>query len=174
MKKRFFLLVMITVFLVGLIGVYNAGATEKLAKEQVLHIAFDAGDAKTLDPHRAATTVDRSTVDPIFNGLVRYPPGKQVNTEPDLATSWEVSKNGKVWTFHLRKGVLFHPFPGHPNGYELTSEDIVYSLKRAANPDHSSYAGEYAGIDFKAIDPYTVEITLENPISETLCINRHI
>ncbi|MEA3361333.1 MAG: ABC transporter substrate-binding protein [Thermodesulfobacteriota bacterium] len=168
MKQRYLLLIILTVFLVGLSGVYNVQATEKLAKEQILHIAFDAGDAKTLDPHRAATTVDRSTVDPIFSGLVRYPPGNQVNVEPDLATSWEVSKDGKVWTFHLRKGVFFHPFPGYPDGYELTSEDIVYSLKHAANPDHSSYAGEYAGIAFKAVDAYTVEINIENPISETL------
>lgn len=168
MKKRYFLFVMLTMIMVSLMGVYDVQATQKLAKEQNLHIAFDAGDAKTLDPHRAATTVDRSTVDPIFSGLVRYPPGNQVNVEPDLATSWEVSKNGKVWTFHLRKGVFFHPFPGHPNGYELTSEDVVYSLQRASNPDHSSYAGEYEGIDFKAVDKYTVEITAQKPISETL------
>lgn len=76
MKQRYLLLIILTVFLVGLSGVYNVQATEKLAKEQILHIAFDAGDAKTLDPHRAATTVDRSTVDPIFSGLVRYPPRK--------------------------------------------------------------------------------------------------
>jgi len=168
MKKRYFLLAVLTVFLMVLHGVYTVQATEKLAADQILRIAFDAGDAKTLDPHRAATTVDRSSVDPIFNGLVRYPPGNQVNVEPDLATSWEVSEDGKVWTFNLRKGVFFHPFPGYPDGYELTSEDVIYSLKRASNPDYSSYAGEYAGIDFKAIDPYAIKISIENPISETL------
>jgi len=139
-----------------------------LAKKQVLTIAFDAGDAKNLDPHRATTTVDRSTVDPIFNGLVRYPPGDQVNVEPDLAESWETSADGKTWTFHLRKGVFFHPFPKQPDGYELTSEDVVYSLQRAANPDHSSYAGEYTGITVKTVDPYTVQIGIDKPVSPTL------
>jgi peptide/nickel transport system substrate-binding protein len=139
-----------------------------LAKQQDLKIAFDAADAKSLDPHRATTTVDRSTVDPIFNGLVRYPPGNQVNVEPDLAESWNVSSDLKTWTFHLRKGVYFHPFPGAADGYELTSEDVVYSLNRAANPDHSSYAGEYAGIGVKALDASTVQITTENAISEPL------
>ena len=123
-----------------------AGAAE-LARNQVLNIAFDAGDAKTLDPHRAATTSDRATVDMIFNGLVRYPPGNQVSVEPDLAESWTVSPDKKTWTFKLRKGVFFHPFPGSPNGYELTSDDVVYSLKRAASADTSSYAGEYTGIE---------------------------
>ncbi|MGW8185836.1 MAG: ABC transporter substrate-binding protein [Desulfobacterales bacterium] len=133
-----------------------------------MKIAFDAADAKSLDPHRATTTVDRSTVDPIFNGLVRYPPGNQVNLEPDLAESWDVSPDLKTWTFRLRKGVFFHPFPGASNGYELTSEDVVYSLNRAADPDHSSYAGEYSGIGVKALDASTVQITTENAISEPL------
>jgi len=167
MKKRYFVLLII-LLIVSLVVVFEVGAEEKLAKEQILRIAFDAGDIKTFDPHRAATTVDRSIVDTMFNGLVSYPPGDQVNIVPDLASSWELSKDKKVWNFHLRKGILFHPFPGHPSGYELTSEDVVYSLKRAADPAYSAYAGEYAGISFKAIGPYIVQISIEKPISEPL------
>ncbi|MDY6793169.1 MAG: ABC transporter substrate-binding protein [Thermodesulfobacteriota bacterium] len=167
MKKRLFAIVFISV-----LALFFASATgllaAKLAKKQVLTIAFDAGDTKSLDPHRAATTVDRSTVDTIFNGLVRYPPGDQVKPEPDIAKSWKVSKDKKVWTFKLRKNVFFHPFPGHPDGYKLTSEDVVYSLKRAADSKHSAYAGEYKGVSISAPDAYTVVITLDNPISETL------
>jgi peptide/nickel transport system substrate-binding protein len=167
MKTR----VLLTGMILGIavIGLICPGiGAEELAKEQILNIAFDAGDAKNLDPHRATTTVDRSTVDPIFNGLVRYPPGDQVDVEPDLAESWEKSADGKTWTFKLRKGVKFHPFPKEPEGYELTAEDVVYSLERAANPDVSSYAGEYTGIQFKAVDPYTVQIDIEQPISNSL------
>ncbi len=167
-RRGFSISTLILVFLCLFVWCANVSAAEKLAGKQSLTVAFDAGDAKSLDPHRAATTVDRSTVDMIFNGLVRYPPGDQVTVEPDLATSWEVSEDGKTWTFHLRKGVFFHPFPGSPDGYELTAEDIVYSLERAADPDHSSYAGEYTGIDFAVADPYTVQITIDQPISEPL------
>ena len=167
MKKKVQVTGMIILFALVVLVCPSAMA-ENLANKQVLNIAFDAGDAKNLDPHRATTTVDRSTVDPMFNGLVRYPPGNQVEVEPDLAESWEKSDDGKTWTFHLRKGVYFHPFPKQPDGYELTSEDIVYSLQRAANPDHSSYAGEYTGVGFKAVDPYTVQITVEQPISAPL------
>lgn len=168
MRNKYFVLLLIILLIVSLVAVFEVGAEEKLAKEQILRIAFDTDDIKTFDPHRAATTVDRVIVDMIFNGLVYYPPGNQVNLESDLASSWEVSKDGKVWIFHLRKGVLFHPFPGHPSGYEITSEDVVYSLKRAADPTYSAYAGEYTGMDFKAIGPYIVKITIENPISEPL------
>ncbi len=167
MGRQNFLYLMLAILMAGVMGV-DDGTAQPLAKEQVINIAFDAGDLATLDPHRAATTVDRATVDMIFNGLVRYPPGDQVKVEPDLATSWKVSPDKKVWTFTLRKGVFFHPYPGNPNGYELTSEDVVYSFKRAADSKRSSYAGEYVGMTFEAPDPSTVRITIEKPISDTL------
>jgi hypothetical protein len=104
----------------------------------------------------------------MFNGLVRYPPGNQVKLDPDIAESWSVAPDKKAWTFKLRKGVFFHPFPGSPNGYELTSEDVVFSLKRAANKDTSAYAGDFTGITFEAGDPLTVKITIDKPISDPL------
>lgn len=159
--------IVVLVFLL-LVCAWSVSAQEKLAEKQVLTVAYDAGDAQTFDPHRAAATLDRSTVDMIFNGLVRYPLGNQVGIEPDLAESWKVSPDGKTWTFELRRGVFFHPFPGSPDGYEMTSDDVVYSLKRAASSETSSYAGEYRGMDVRAVAPYTVEITIEKPISETL------
>ncbi|MDO9228668.1 MAG: ABC transporter substrate-binding protein [Syntrophales bacterium] len=167
MKKKHIICLAMAVFLMVCWSAADA-AQPKLAKEQILNIAFDAGDLKTLDPHQAASTNDRSAVDPIYNGLVRYPPGDQVKVEPDLATSWKLSSDKKVWTFSLRKGVFFHPFPGFPKGYELTAEDVVYSLTRAADPKRSSYAGEYTGISFEAVNPYTVKITIDKPVSETL------
>ena len=154
--------ILIAGLLVGL-----AGAAD-LAKEQVLNIAFDAGDLKSLDPQKAAATADRAIVDMMFNGLVRYPPGNQVKLEPDIAESWTMSPDKKVWTFKLRKGVFFHPYPGNANGYELTSEDVLFSLKRAANKDTSAYAGEYTGFSFEAVDPLTVKITIDKPISDPL------
>lgn len=168
MLKRLILLMPAMFVAMGLACVSDIPATEKLAQDQILNIAFDAGDLQTLDPHRAASTQDRSTVDPIFNGLVRYAPGNQVQAEPDLAESWQASADNKVWTFQLRKGVFFHPFPDHPKGYELTSEDVIHSFQRAADPEVSSYAGEYSGIIFEADGPYKVRITLEQPMSEIL------
>ncbi|CAG0962368.1 partial Heme-binding protein A, partial [Anaerolineae bacterium] len=127
--KRLAHVLLVSVFMIGLLWGL-AGAADP-AKDQSLSIAFDAGDLKSLDPHRAAATADRAIVDMMFNALVRYPPGNQVKLEPDLAESWTVSADKKTWTFKLRKGVFFHPYAGNPNGYELTSEDVVFSLKRA-------------------------------------------
>jgi peptide/nickel transport system substrate-binding protein len=156
---------LVSVFVFGLLAGI-AGAAE-LAKDQHLAIAFDAGDLKSLDPHRAAATADRALVDMMFSGLVRYPPGNQVKLEPDIAESWTVSADKKVWTFKLRKGVFFHPFAGNP-GYELTADDVVFSLKRAANKDTSAYAGDFTGIGFEKVDPLTVKITIDKPVSDPL------
>lgn len=134
-----------------------------------LSIAFDASDLTTADPHFAAATQDRAVVDMVFNGLVRYRPGDITEFEPDLATSWETSEDGLTWTFQLREGVQCHPWNGN-DGYELTSEDVVYSLRKAADADRSAYAGEYEGMSFEADGPYTVEISVEQPVSEALLL----
>ena len=142
---------------------------ETLADEQILRIGFDATDLRTLDPHFAAANVDRAIVDMIFNGLVRFRPGdiQMKFLEADLAEKWEVSKDGTNWTFHLRKGVMFHPWDGN-SGYEMTSEDVIYSFEKAANPKRSAFAGAYSGMSFQALDKYTVRISMEKPLSPSL------
>ena len=124
----------------------------------VLRISATGTDIAKLDPHRATSTTDKAAVDWIFNGLVRFAPGSAdpKDIEPDLAESWERSPDGKTWTFRLRKDVVFHGTWG-----QFTADDVVYSLKRAADPARSSFAGSYAVIqDVEALDPLTVRITL--------------
>lgn len=135
----------------------HAQATQR----PMLRIASGAADNKTFDPDRATTTNDLGVVSELFNALVRFPPGSAdpSKLEPDLARSWDVSNGGKVWTFHLRKGVQFH------GGYgELTAADVVYSLKRAADPARSSFASNFSNLDkVEALDDYTVRVTLKYP-----------
>lgn len=138
--------------------------------EQVLRIALDASDLSTLDPHFAAATQDRAVVDMVFNGLIRYKPGDISQFEPDLAKAVPepTTEDGKqVWVFELREGVMCHPWNGN-EGYELTSEDVVYSMQKSANPDRSAYAGEYTGLTVEAVDDYTVKVILDNPLSPAL------
>jgi len=136
----------------------------------VLRLAMDAANPGLLDPHFAAATHDRSIVDMLFNGLLRYKPGDSSSIEPDLAESLpksEIKDGRQIWTFNLRKGAMFHPGP-KTGAYELTADDVVYSLKKSADPDRSAYAGEYTGMTFEKSDKYTVRIILEKPLSTTL------
>lgn len=136
----------------------------------ILRIAQNASDVGSLDPHFATTTQDRSLVDMVFNGLIRYKPGDGSAFEPDLATGLPAPKmvDGKqVWTFQLRKGVMCHPTGGVPS-YQLTSEDVVYSLQKSADKNRSAYAADYTGMTFEAPDAQTVKITLDKPLSPIL------
>lgn len=131
--------------------------------------AFNA-DVNTLNPHGASSTPDRVVVDLVFNGLVRYKPGDSRELEPDLAVDVpEPQEDGgqQVWRFELREGVLCQPGP-QTDSYELTSEDVVYSLNRAADPDRSTYAAAYEGYSFETDGDYGVVVTLDQPRSSTL------
>jgi peptide/nickel transport system substrate-binding protein/oligopeptide transport system substrate-binding protein len=108
----------------------------------------------------------------LFDGLMDYDPGT-TNLRPDLAESYEISPDGKVFTFKLRPGVKFN------NGREMTSADVKYSLDRVTNPATQSpgagFFGSIAGYEDVASgkatslsgvttpDPLTVKIELSRP-----------
>lgn len=171
-KRRKVTLFMALGFALVLVLISAQGQAKEEAGKQVLAISLLTADLTTADPHFATTTADRVLVDMIFNALLRYKPGNYPEIEPDLATSIPEPKmvNGKQeWVFNIRKGVMTHPFRGHPNGYELTSEDIVYSFERAADKARSAWAGEYPDwIHFEAVDKYTVKFILDKPLSGIL------
>jgi len=81
---------------------------------------------KTLDPAGITDVYSDAMAQRIYNCLVKHSPGLEV--VPDLAESWTVSEDGKVYTFKLRKGVKFQ------HGRELTADDVVFSLSRLADP----------------------------------------
>lgn len=142
-------------------AVYPFAAHAQADSRPVIRAASGAEDIATLDPDRATSTNDVTVVAEIFNGLARFAPGSAdpKSLETDLAESWQASSDSKVWTFHLRHGVQFQGGWG-----ELTSADVVYSLKRAADPKRSSFAASFAEIDgVEAVDPYTVRVTLKYP-----------
>lgn len=147
-------------------GVVFVTAPVVFAQDRALRVALGVTDITSIDPHRATASNDRGIVAEMFDGLVRFPPGSAnpVDIEPDLAERWNVSSDGLVWTFFLRSGVKFHGDFG-----ELTADDVVYSLNRAANKATSSFASSYTA--FKAVeatDARTVKITLSQPLPNLL------
>src|ERR1035437_6399397 len=108
--------------------------TALAAPKTDLIVGMAAQDVGKLDPHLAVSTIDRAVVAWMFNGLVRFKPGSMspADIEPDIAQSWDASPDKKIWTFHLRHGVMFHGDYG-----ELTADDVVYSLKKRSE-EHTS------------------------------------
>lgn len=147
----------------------GTAAAEK-TRPQVLRLGMHVSGIGKLDPHFATGSVDRAIVDMVFNGLLRYVPGRAPQIEADLVECIpvpEIQNSRQVWTFKLRRGVMFHPGPQTP-AYELTADDVVYSLKKSADPSRSRYAGEYAHMRFEKVDKYTIRISLKRPLSPVL------
>lgn len=131
-----------------------------------LTLGSSAADINTLDPHFASGSADRTLVAWIYGALVRFAPGTidPEKLEPDLAESWSTSDDGLVWIFKLRQGVQWH----HGFG-EVTADDVVFSLRKSADPTRSAYSSDYAAVDaVEALDPYSVRIKLKYRVPSLL------
>ncbi|MBI2909212.1 MAG: ABC transporter substrate-binding protein [Chloroflexi bacterium] len=122
------------------------------------------GDPPSLDPHREETYFTYAITAPSYNGLLKYDPlgWPDVKPVPDLAASWEVSPDGKVYTFNLVKGAKFH------DGAPVTAEDVKFSFDRIRDPQFGlvksprrQQLGAIASMDTP--DDYTIRITLGYP-----------
>lgn len=135
-----------------------------------LHFGIDAAGLGTGDPHFAASRNDRIVADMVFNGLLRFRPGQAPLIEPDLAEAIpepEIVAGHQEWVFRIRRNVMCHPGPETPP-YELSADDVVYSLRKSADPDRSAYAGEYTGMTVEKIDDFTVRVIEKQPLSSIL------
>jgi peptide/nickel transport system substrate-binding protein len=97
-----------------------------------------AGDAPTLDPMKSASyTVPATVTGTVYSKLVEFTtdrktPYGSMAVHPDLAESYEQSKDGLTWTFKLRKGVKFQNI-APVNGREFTSADVKCTIDRIQN-----------------------------------------
>jgi peptide/nickel transport system substrate-binding protein len=105
---------------------------------------------------------------PHYNTLLRVDPFDRTGTKPvaDLAESWTVAKDGRTYTFKLRRGVKFH------DGSEMTSKDVKASYDKIIFPPAgvaSDRQGQYLGVEaVQAPDPYTVVFRLKWPAASFL------
>jgi ABC-type transport system substrate-binding protein len=175
MLKRLFFLAILLLFLPGcdlLSGNQqdNPAAQFDVNRESAIYLR--GGQPLTLDPaltHEAPS----SALGHIFSGLVTLDTNLQVR--PDLAAGWTVSEDGTLYTFHLRKNILFH------NRRPLTAQDLIYSWERATDPALGSdtaqtYLGDIAGVaerlagtaesisGLRAIDDHTLQVQLTAPV----------
>lgn len=80
------------------------------------------------DVHQSGTVANIGPQSPMYDTLIRRSPKDGQTIIPDLAQRWEISPDGKKYTFYLRKGVKFH------DGAELTAEDVKATYERIVRP----------------------------------------
>src|SRR5688572_15003513 len=110
----------------------------------------------TYDGHAEGTFGVVHPLAPHYNTLLRIDPNDKTGTKlvPDLAESWTISKDGRVYTLKLRPGVKFH------DGTVMTSRDVKASYDRIVNPPQGvvSYRkGNYGSVEsIDTPDPNTI------------------
>jgi peptide/nickel transport system substrate-binding protein len=88
------------------------------------------------------------------------------NFIPKLAESWEISKDGRVYTFHLRKGVKYH------DGKEMTAADAKFAIDYTLNPKNGAYGRQRIIIieRAEAADKNTLRVYLKQPSASFLAV----
>ncbi len=152
-----------------------------LSEEQILH-RDNGEEPQTLDPHLADGFASAHILRDLFEGLTSQSPEGRII--PGAAIRWNISRDGKTFTFYLRRDALWS------NGDPVTAEDFVYSLRRSADPaTASSYAqvllpianaAEVLAGDLPvselgvvAMDPYTLQISMRDPTPYFLSLLSH-
>ena len=163
----------------------SACSGDKKATDQTTEAGTDSAAAKTLiycsegspagfDPaqYTAGTDFDASAY-PIYNGLVEF---ERDSTEikPGLAESWDISEDGKTYTFKLRQGVKFGKTDYFTPTRDFNADDVVFTLERITNPDfefNKAYPAEFpysVGMELpdnianiEKVDDYTVKVSLK-------------
>jgi peptide/nickel transport system substrate-binding protein len=155
MKSKLFVVLLLTVGLVfSVVGVVSS---------QGILVFGSSGDAVRLDPGDVTDGESIQRIDNIFEGLVEFKSGIP-EIQPCLATSWEMSEDGKEITFHLREGVKFH------DGTDFNADAVVFAFARQYDTNHPYYQyGQwpywgwmYGDIDkVEKIDDYTVKVVMK-------------
>lgn len=130
------------------------GKTEA-PKENVLKY-ISGGEIESLDPPVTNSQVDARVMLALYEGLVEYHP-KTMQPIPSLAESWEISKDGTEYIFHLRKNAKFS------DGMPITAKDFVYTFRRALSPELASRSSNF-GYSLKYGEAYNSSgVFVKNP-----------
>jgi len=180
-RTRLIVAVIAVLLIVAMVGTLSIGCKKAQATGGVMRIHIV--QPVSLDPPNCYESEGIQVARQVWDGLFDYDP-KTLELIPELCEKWEVSDDGLVYTFNIKKGVKFH------DGSPLTAQDFVYSWTRAVLAETASYlayhlaaikgyqacqegtATELEGV--KAIDDYTLQVTLEYPYADFVNTLGHI
>ena len=149
------------IILIGLsqqLGNINRLADILLPVSGGIYSEAEVGSVRTLNPILPEISVSNDINKLIFSGLTKYNGSRHI--VGDLASSWDVSADGKTYTFHLRKNALWH------DNVPVTSDDVLFTIAAIQNPDtRSPLASSWKSVQVTAPNPSTVVFTIPSPLS---------
>jgi peptide/nickel transport system substrate-binding protein len=125
-------------------------------------ITGSIGEPSILIPMLAGDSASHDVAGLVFNGLIKY--DTDLSIIGDLAGSWEISPDGLVITFHLRKGVKW------TDGVEFTADDVMFGYKKIIDDKTPTpYKEDYLQVkEAEVLDKYTFRVTYEKPFAPAL------
>ncbi len=148
-----------------------AGCGRSLDRAELVFI--NGAEPEVMDPAAMTAQASGRLAYAVYEGLAAWSPAAM--PEPGVAERWDISPDGLVYTFHLRRNALW------TNGDPVTAHDFAYSWRRTLLPETAAeYAAQFypiknarafnegkvtdfAEVGVRVLDDYTFEVTLENP-----------
>lgn len=103
--------------------------TQPVQVDKTHELQLTSGEPNSLDPALTDEGVE-GVIGDVYSGLVAMDTSMQI--QPALAERWDVTPDGKTYTFHMRRNAKFQ------NGRPVTADDVLYSWLRAASPELKS------------------------------------
>ena len=136
-------------------------------------VFLNGAEPETIDPALITGQPEGRLANALFEGLTAF--DAAANPQPGVAERWEISSDGRVYTFHLRADARWS------NGQPVTAQDFVASWKRTLAPETGSEYSyqlfylknakafsegtlyDFSQVGVRALDAQTLQVTLENP-----------
>src|ERR1035437_4490949 len=120
----------VVLFFLLMCSLFSCGEKKSANNNKKIFHYNELGGISSLDPAATRNTENIWAVNQVFNGLVQM--DDKLNIEPCIAKSWDISEDGKAYTFYLRNDVFFHDHELFKNGKgrKVTAPDFVYSFNR--------------------------------------------
>lgn len=174
MKTVIHQLFLILALAISLYSCKGGGGTDTTGDAKKIFRYNQTGGLTSLDPAFANKRANIWAVNQIYNGLFSF--SKNLDVHPELVKEWNISEDGKMYTFTIKRDVRFHDNACFPNGRgrELKASDFVYSFKRILDPATGSTGswifndkvlqtadGKPSDTCFVAIDDYRFRVHLK-------------
>ena len=174
MKLPIILLVLIA-HLLTLTSCFDGKTTLETATQEGILIVGNGNEPKALDPHLVSGVVEGNLLRALFEGLCTGHPSEDETILPGAATQWTSNADSTVWTFSL------NPLGTWSDGMPVTAYDFIFAYQRMLHPEFpSKYSDmlffiknaeeynkgkvkDFAQVGVKALNEFTLEITLNNP-----------
>jgi peptide/nickel transport system substrate-binding protein len=165
-RRTLLRVIVLALLLTSVAGAVPAAVDAQAPRRGGVLLAVIGAEPPSLDPHQEGTFANIQLVAPFYSTLLQFDPYNFSRIVGDLATEWNISPDGRTYTFKIRQGVRFH------DGSPLTAADIKASYDKIIFPPPG--VGSFRKSSFKVVerveapDPATVVFTLKHPSASLL------